>query len=138
MMRDTLLTAIFAQVTNNPEHPFTAALMPSSGKIEDIRFSTGEGIQASPYPSAVCMIVSDVSTGAFEDQPREIEWQINCFTKKYTEANNLADWCKNLFDGRCLKAGECCFTTTHNMSTGVMRSDDADPWQVSITFFSLL
>lgn len=138
MKRDTLLTAIFAQVTNNPEHPFTAALMPSSGKIEDIRFFTGEGVQAGPYPSAVCMIVSDVSTGAFEDQPREIEWQINCFSKKYTEANNLADWCKDLFDGQYMTAGGCQYTATHNISTGVMRSDDKEPWQVSITFNSLL
>jgi hypothetical protein len=127
--RNALLEAVYAHYKANPDSPFASA-------IGD-RFYVYEAEQGAGYPHCVVFIVGDTSAGAIQTPLSTMEWQINCFSKNITEVNNLAAWCRELFEDATIEAGGCRFSCAWEAIFGPVRKDDQHPWEVMITFFSI-
>ena len=126
--RNALLEAIYGHYAADPGTPLALAL----GE----RFYVYEAEQGAEYPHAVVSIVSDTSIGAIRTPfLSTMEWQINCFSKDITEVNNLASWCRELFEDKTIRAGNCRFTCAWDAVFGPVRRDDQQPWETIITFF---
>jgi hypothetical protein len=126
--RNALLEAVYSWYTSHPDSDFATA-------IED-RFYTYEAEQGAAYPHAVMLIVSDVSQRAIKTPLSVMEWQINCYSQDITEVNNLAAWCRELFEDVTIFADGCRFACAWENIVGPIRSDDQQPWETYITFFS--
>ncbi|MDR1658891.1 MAG: DUF3168 domain-containing protein [Desulfovibrio sp.] len=130
--RNALLEAVYSQITANPDSDFAKALAVG----DDYRFYVYEAEQGAGYPHAVVSIVSDVSIGAIQCPGSTMEWQINCFSEDISEVNNLAAWCRELFEDAMIQGGGYSFTCAWEAIFGPVRTDDQQPWEVVITFFT--
>jgi hypothetical protein len=132
-MRNALLEAIYARYTKNSGSNIANALGDN--------FFAGEAPQGCKTPHAVYWIVSDTPDGSFDEEDEcsvsEYEWQVNCFSDDFTEAQNLADWCVALFSGQTLTNGAQDFSCSKESIFGPFRKDDQTPWETIATFFSV-
>lgn len=127
-MRTALFTGIMNHIRSNQDALFVREL---SGRIY-----TGEGKQGGPYPCAVLFLVSDVDGGEIGGTLTEFEWQVSCFSNEFSQVNNLASWCRELFAESELADGEYCFSTLYAATYGPVRDSSGTPWQTTITFQS--
>jgi hypothetical protein len=120
---------VYSHFTANPGSPFAQAL--------GDRFYAFEAEQGAEYPHAVVSIVSDVSAGAIKTPfLSTMEWQVNCFSRDITEVNDLAAWCRELFEDKTIQGGRCRFTCAWEAVFGPIRRDNQQPWETIVTFFS--
>ncbi|MDR1489928.1 MAG: DUF3168 domain-containing protein [Desulfovibrio sp.] len=131
--RNALLTAVYEHIKANPASEFALALADGG---TDYRFYAYEAEQGCAYPHAVMSIISDQSVGAIKTPLSTMEWQINCFSTDITEVNNLAAWCRELFEDKMIESEGCRFMCAWDAVYGPIRTDDQHPWETVVTFFT--
>jgi hypothetical protein len=136
--RNAILEAVYGYLKANPDSSLASTLAFETGDGDiDYRFYTYEAVQDAIYPHAVVSIVGDNSIGAFLNcAASTMEWQINCFSSDITEINDLAAACRDLYENAVIHNRNYIFKCAWEAVFGPIRTDDQQPWEVIVTFFS--